>query len=192
MARNTDSWWNAKKVVEPAGQIHLQVAPAIRMIDRNGPPEGLQCPFFMCAVCGEPVYQEDSENGDGMIVWLQEVADTYPQKQCGPFALHKGWCDHAFEVYTDDVLGEGWIRLWNELGEFIDHLVHNARASSYDSRAEYVAPLPSRWHRGMEKKLCLKTMRFRCTGMSCRGGIGLGRVPERFRGAVLIPGQRRG
>jgi len=136
--------------------------PQFRMVDRNGPPEASVCPFFLCAICQEPVYSVPSPEHelDGYVLWwVHHDDDDNRPDQLGPFIVHRRECMHELEQRveaTDDLRWRHPV-LSDELGRVLEQLAYNTghplgtdreNDPEYPRNAEYVAPYPSRWRAG--------------------------------------------
>ncbi len=106
----------------------------IEIIARNGPPEAMLCPAFMCDTCRKQVV------GQGNVV--SKVRYDGDQRQTSPlFVTHKGSCDLALEAWLDTryPLADGWSQIWDELEVFVRQLTHNlTHAFADDREGEYL------------------------------------------------------
>lgn len=109
-------------------------------LNRNGPPEALNCPVFMCDQCLEPINGRKGGDGHGgIIIWRRRPDDTQEMA-----TVHKGRCDRAYEAARP---GGHWS--WNDLDEMLEHLTHNTlEPFPVEDDVEYVAPKPSTWKLG--------------------------------------------
>lgn len=105
----------------------------ITLIDRNGPPEAMQCPAVICDACGCPI------SATGVVVWNAGYeADGRPLVTEVTY-LHKGACDLAWSMGKPNLQSA-------DLGEFMAQLTENfARPFAQAPGVEYVAPAPSTW-----------------------------------------------
>lgn len=111
-------------------------------LDRNGPPEAMHCPVFVCDACGNPIQGDDKP---GIVIWRSgpHSPDHRPGTQQMAH-VHKGACDRAYEA---DHPGGHWS--WNDLDEFLEHLTNNtAKPFPDEPDVEYVAPAPLTWRQG--------------------------------------------
>ncbi|MFE2850609.1 hypothetical protein ACFXJO_05675 [Streptomyces lavendulae] len=106
----------------------------IEYVPRSGPPEAMHCPTIICDTCRTQVH------GAGNIVWMVKsyLADG-PRQQSPLYAAHKGPCDRALEAWLKTQYPEGdWLLNWEELGDFLRQLAHNAEhAFADDTKGEY-------------------------------------------------------
>lgn len=131
----------------------------IYIVSRSGAPEALECPAFICDVCGEQVA------GRGNVEWAhkREVDKSFISPL---FTTHKEVCSRKFRAWEQKFgypQGDGWRYGWRELEHFMKHLTHNASNSfsddegTRDGSAEYhprqvvwpKSPLPSMAYRGL-------------------------------------------
>ena len=132
------------------------------MVPRSGPPAAMNCPFFLCAVCGAPVYSVPSPGHDlpGYVLWwLHYDEGDDREHQLGPFTVHQEPCMVELERHVA-TLADPRFRYGpysQELGEVVTQLAYNAGHPlgtdrpgdpEYPDKAEYVAPYPSRWRAG--------------------------------------------
>ncbi|MER7953874.1 hypothetical protein [Streptomyces sp. NPDC096030] len=106
----------------------------IEFVPRNGSPEAINCPAFVCDACRKQIA------GEGNIVWALKVRDseTETAEQSPLYAAHKGACDQALEAWLMSQYDSQWVPLWEEIGTFLKQLVHNTgRDFSQDSKGQY-------------------------------------------------------
>lgn len=125
------------------------------MVARSGPPEAMTCPFFLCAVCGGPVYSVPSPDHQlpGYVLWRSRWDDKDGRDyQDGPVIVHRPDCMRELEERDP-----AWARSSSlSLADVLDELVHNTthplgtdnNDPEFPGQAEYVAPWPSRWRVG--------------------------------------------
>jgi len=109
-------------------------------ITRNGPPEAMHCPVFLCNACGEPIQGREGGSGlGGIVIWR-----NHPDRTQDIATVHKGACDLAHEAAHP---GESWS--WEDFDVFMEQLTNNtADPFPVEDNVEYVAPAPSRWRLG--------------------------------------------
>lgn len=128
--------------------------PQFVMMDRNGPPEAMTCPFYLCAACGHPAYAAPYPGGEitPYVLWWRELPEGNRRefRQEGPFIVHRPYCDHALQAAMEKQLakiGGEWVLLTEDFAVVARQLAHNAThplaAENDPDGAEYVAPLPS-------------------------------------------------
>lgn len=112
----------------------------LAFVERNGPPEALLCPVFLCDQRLAPIQGKDGGDGiGGLVQWRRRPDGTQEVA-----TLHKGRCTRAFEAAHP---GERW--LWNEMPQVIDQLAFNtAEPFPVEDNVEFVAPAASTWRRG--------------------------------------------
>jgi hypothetical protein len=114
----------------------------LTLIDRNGPPEALTCPAFICDVCGEPLTAED-----GWVLWWPELHVNRTPRPGQLYHVHQGACDRALVAQRGDN-NSGYSR---PLSEFIEQLAHNTEHPFKGERGvQYIAP--SGWRIGKGPK----------------------------------------
>jgi hypothetical protein len=118
-------------------------------LTRNGPPEAMLCPVFLCDHCGEPIQGKEGGSGlGGIVIWRNDYrADHRPGPQ-EVATVHKGACDRAYEAaHASDDPGDYWS--WEEFDVFLRQLTTNTTEPfPVEDNVEYVAPAPSTWRRG--------------------------------------------
>lgn len=101
----------------------------IEYIARDGEPEAMTCPAFICDACRRQV------TGAGNIYWAVRYAAP-GQRQSSPlFVSHKYECSRAVDqiVETTYPFAEGWSgALSNEIRVFLAQLNHNAEHAFAD------------------------------------------------------------
>lgn len=98
----------------------------IEMVSRSGQPEAMLCPALVCDTC------RDQVTGHGNVLWSIRHE---PQWESSPlFVSHKGQCHRAlkYRIAIEYPIAAGWSQLWNEAGDFMRHLTHNAVQSFAD------------------------------------------------------------
>ena len=114
----------------------------IRMIDRNGPPEAMMLPAFLCAHCWEPVIGRE-----GAAYWYTSYSDSDNRPISSPVNYaHRGHCFvqiiHGKPKYAGMLMDM-------RLDEFLEALAHFGTEGFKQIRnVEYVAPKPSTWRLG--------------------------------------------
>lgn len=107
----------------------------IEIIGRNGPPEAMLCPAFICDACREQVVK------DGNVE--QAVRYVGDRREVSPlFVSHKHPCSRALEIGLREQYppADGWSTIWFELREFLTHLTNNAKHAFADApNREYLA-----------------------------------------------------
>lgn len=109
-------------------------------VSRNGPPEAMICPVFMCDACLTPIQGKEGGDGyGGIVIWANLDDGTQVVA-----TVHKGRCDRAYEARRP---GLDW--MWEDLDVSLAQLTQNtAKAFPVEDNVEYVAPRPSRWQKG--------------------------------------------
>lgn len=92
----------------------------IEIVPRDGPPEAMNCPAFICDACRKQVI------GQGNIVWMRRYIDRQPQSS-PLYVAHKGDCDRRIEAALEQryTAADGWTSLWEEAGDFLHYLTNN-------------------------------------------------------------------
>lgn len=107
----------------------------IEIIARNGPPEAMLCPAFICDACRRQVV------GEGNVI--SKVRYSGGQRQTSPlFIAHKGTCDLTVDAWLNKryPLDNGWSLIWEELETFVRQLANNlAHAFADDHEGEYLS-----------------------------------------------------
>lgn len=112
----------------------------IEYMAHSGPTAALNCPIFICDYCREQI------TGQGNVVWgvsggvvFEETGgyDRKPRRSTPLFATHKD-CDHKFRpmfraLYPYE---DGWHDLWEDIGDFVRQLAHNATHSLEEKAGE--------------------------------------------------------
>jgi hypothetical protein len=113
-------------------------------VSRNGPPEAMMCPVFLCDHCREPIQGREGGCGyGGLVIWRHDHEGTRPVRQ-ELATVHKGPCHRAYEAAHP---GERWLS--EEFGVFVQQLAHNSAEPFPDEpNVEYLAPAPSQWRKG--------------------------------------------
>lgn len=96
----------------------------IEYVARDGPPEAMNCPAFICDICRKQVV------GKGIVTWGTTVAhegDGGPHRQTPIYVAHKGRCGRALEVWFERTYphDDGWMDLWDDLDDFMRQLAYN-------------------------------------------------------------------
>jgi hypothetical protein len=124
----------------------------IAFIDRNGPPEAMHCPAFLCDHCHKPIAGKGVEGPGGIVIWRPKGQAHDADHRPGPqevATVHKGACDRTYEATHPAANGERDRWWWMDLDELLEHLTHNiANPFVAEDNVEYVAPAPSRWRLG--------------------------------------------
>jgi hypothetical protein len=116
----------------------------LTFVSRNGPPEAMICPVFLCDECRAPIQGREGGDGfGGIVIWANRDDGTQLVA-----TTHKGRCNRRFEARHPSLM---W--LWEELAVSLDQLVHNTRSPFPDeANVEYVAPAPSTWRKGRYRR----------------------------------------
>lgn len=105
----------------------------IEIIARDGEPEAMLCPAFICDACRQQVVK------DGNILYAVRYVDH--ERESSPlFVSHKWPCAGQVEQWLKTAYprDEGWSDLWDEASDFIRHLANNsARAFADDPDGDY-------------------------------------------------------
>lgn len=113
----------------------------IEIIARNGAPEAMLCPAFICDACREQIV------GQGNVI--SKVRYDGDQRQTSPLLFaHKGQCTQAVDAWLNAryLLTEGWSMIWDELGDFVRQLSHNlTHAFADDPEGEYLSHQLIEW-----------------------------------------------
>ncbi|GAA0969921.1 hypothetical protein GCM10009555_017930 [Acrocarpospora macrocephala] len=90
----------------------------IEFVIRNGPPQALICPEFICDTCRKQV------TASGNLLYARR---TDPRQTSPVFVAHKGACDRALTKWLGTAYPEadGWHHSWEEIQFFLSNLVHN-------------------------------------------------------------------
>ncbi|MFJ8677257.1 hypothetical protein [Streptomyces sp. NPDC093589] len=104
----------------------------IEYMAHSGPNTALNCPIFICDFCRQQI------TGQGNVVWGEAGGyDGTPRQRTPIFATHKD-CDHKFigmfrKIYP---VKDGWRDLWDDIGDFVKQLAHNATRSLEEQAGE--------------------------------------------------------
>jgi hypothetical protein len=106
----------------------------LTFIDRNGPPEAMLCPAFLCDVCKEPV------SGGGWVLWNTSYAEGDNRPRIRDLVVvHSGACGRQRQDLNSS----------RELDQFVQDLAYTStHAWEPEADVEYVAPYPSEWRLG--------------------------------------------
>jgi len=109
----------------------------IEYIGRDGPPEAMNCPAFICDVCNQQVVKH------GNVMWGTTVGHDpadQPHRQTRPYITHKDVCVRAFEAWFKRAYpGPDWLLLSDEINTFLQQLAHNfAHAFADDTEGTYL------------------------------------------------------
>jgi hypothetical protein len=107
----------------------------IEIIARNGLPEAMLCPAFMCDSCRKQVV------GPGNVVSKVRHTGGHQRETSPLFVAHKGVCKQSLAAELDRAypLDSGWSMIWDELETFVRQLAHNlTSAFADDPDGEYL------------------------------------------------------
>jgi predicted HD phosphohydrolase len=120
----------------------------ITFIDRNGPPEAMRCPAFLCDVCNEPVHHSPDDGHFGAVVWWTSYDGDRP-KVSQVYVVHKGPQKRCLDALSKAIGKDAGHETWDNLDSFAQQLLHNALNPFVSERdAQYIAPHPSTWTLG--------------------------------------------
>ncbi|WP_157239497.1 hypothetical protein [Catenuloplanes japonicus] len=104
----------------------------IEMVARDGPPEAMLCPAFICDACREQVV------GSGNIYYRDRwVGD---RRQSSPLFVSHKRCARAVEAILDVFYpqSDGWMDLCQEMRDFVKSLANNfTHAFADDTKGTY-------------------------------------------------------
>lgn len=100
----------------------------IEIVARDGPPEGMLCPAFICDACRKQVVRE------GNVIYAQRY-DGNERVSSPLFVSHKG-CTLRVDAMLARMYPEadGWMSGWDEIRDFIGQLQNNLRHAFADDR----------------------------------------------------------
>lgn len=112
----------------------------LTFVSRNGPPEALICPVFMCDHCLTPIQGKEGGDGfGGIVIWANRDDDTQVVA-----TTHKGRCNRAYEARYPGLM---W--MWEDIAVSLEQLTMNTTSAfPAEANVEYVAPRPSTWRQG--------------------------------------------
>ncbi|KFF96914.1 hypothetical protein IQ62_33895 [Streptomyces scabiei] len=96
----------------------------------------MNCPAFICDGCRQQVV------GGGIVTWATTIGDgrNRTHKQSPLYVAHKGECGRKVEamLHAGYPASDGWMDLWDDIGDFLKQLTHNAtKAFADDADGEY-------------------------------------------------------
>lgn len=120
----------------------------LTFIDRNGPPEAMHCPAFLCDICLEPI------SSRGWAAWRPDYpGDDGRPSINGVYTVHAA-PDHNCLRRLEHREGHMYTQLLKEVVQQLDHNLTNPFEDDQevaDGDVEYVAPAPSTWRVGQRK-----------------------------------------
>ncbi|MFC8131576.1 hypothetical protein [Streptomyces sp. NPDC057302] len=108
----------------------------IEYVARSGPPEAMNCPAFICDACRQQVVSA------GIVTWATTIGDgrSRTHSQSPLYVAHKGECGRKVEamLHASYPASDGWMDLWDDIGDFLKQLTHNATSAfADDADGEY-------------------------------------------------------
>ncbi|MEV5516952.1 hypothetical protein AB0L50_29265 [Streptomyces flaveolus] len=108
----------------------------IEYVARSGPSEAMNCPAFICDACRQQVV------GAGIVTWATTIGDgrIRTHNQSPLYVAHKGECGRKVGamLHAGYPSSDGWMDLWDDIGDFLKQLTHNAtNAFADDADGEY-------------------------------------------------------
>ncbi|MFI7632416.1 hypothetical protein [Microbispora rosea] len=107
----------------------------IEIVARNGSPEAMLCPAFICDACRKQVMEA------GNVIYAVRYPDQSERETSPLFVAHKGACDMAVQQWlaANYPVADGWSDLWDEIDDFLAYLGGNFKRSfAEDADGQYV------------------------------------------------------